>query len=166
MNMPTTGVVFIHSTPAPLCPHLEWALGTALNSPRRIDWTPQEVESASYRGERDWQGAAGTASQVVSVLQRFPAIRFEVTENPTSQSEGWRFSYTPRLGLFHAQTTAAGDLVVSEHELRLARRRTAGDPARLDQALARLLGDDWDQELEPFRMAGEAEPIRWLRQVV
>ena len=29
-----------------------------------------------------------------------------------------------------------------------------------------LLGKAWDDELEPFRYAGDGAPVRWLHQVV
>jgi hypothetical protein len=32
----------------------------------------------------------------------------------------------------------------------------------LEAQLARLLGTAWDDELEPFRRAGEGAPVRWL----
>lgn len=36
----------------------------------------------------------------------------------------------------------------------------------LEAELAKLLGKPWDDELEPFRYAGEGAPVRWLHQVV
>jgi len=166
MNNPTSGVVFIHSAPAALCPHIEWAISAALAAPLRLDWVAQEAEGASYRAETPWHGPVGTASRLVTTLRRFPQLRFEVTEEPTAATEGLRFAYTPDLGLFHAQTGPNGDLVVTENQLRSALRQAEGDPARLVEALSRLLGADWDEELEPFRWAGEVAGVRWLRQVV
>jgi hypothetical protein len=32
----------------------------------------------------------------------------------------------------------------------------------LEDELARLLGQPWDDELEPFRCAGDGAPVRWL----
>ncbi len=37
----TRGVVFIHSTPKALGPHITWALEAALDGRVTIDWTPQ-----------------------------------------------------------------------------------------------------------------------------
>jgi hypothetical protein len=36
----------------------------------------------------------------------------------------------------------------------------------LESEISRLLGKPWDDELEPFRHAGEGAPVRWLHQVV
>jgi hypothetical protein len=166
MSLETSGVVFVHAAPGPLCPHVEWALSAAVGTPLKLDWSVQPAATGTYRAEKTWSGPAGTAALLVSTLQRFPDLRFEVTEEPTAQTEGLRYAYTPELGLFHAQTGPTGDLVVTENALRRALRHAAGDPARLAQELVRLLGEAWDEELEPYRLAGEAEPVRWLRQVV
>ncbi|MDR1806428.1 MAG: DUF3145 domain-containing protein [Propionibacteriaceae bacterium] len=166
MDQLTSGVTFIHSAPAALCPHVEWALSAALGVPRRCSWTVQDAAPATYRAEVTWSGPVGTAARLVSTLRRFPDLRFEVTEDPTAATEGLRYSYTPDLGLFHAQTGPAGDLVVGEMELRRALRHAAGDPARLVTELSALLGEAWDEELEPYRYAGANEPVRWLKQVV
>jgi hypothetical protein len=32
----------------------------------------------------------------------------------------------------------------------------------LEQQLEKLLGGAWDNELEPFRRAGDGAPVRWL----
>jgi hypothetical protein len=41
------------------------------------------------------------------------------------------------------------------------------DPAtRVMQEMQALLGKAWDDELEPFRYAGDGAPVRWLHQVV
>jgi len=37
------------------------------------------------------------------------------------------------------------------------------DRARsLEDEITRLLGQPWDDELEPFRCAGDGAPVRWL----
>ena len=35
-------------------------------------------------------------------------------------------------------------------------------PGSLEDEIARLLGQPWDDELEPFRCAGDGAPVRWL----
>jgi hypothetical protein len=82
-----------------------------------------------------------------------------------------RYSYTPDLGLFSAVTAANGDILVPETRLRaaltVAAASASGTIARsragaLADELARLLGQPWDDELEPFRCAAEGAPVRWL----
>ncbi|MGH3706459.1 MAG: DUF3145 family protein, partial [Agromyces sp.] len=37
------GVLFVHSSPRALCPHVEWAAGTALGVAVNFDWNEQPV---------------------------------------------------------------------------------------------------------------------------
>jgi hypothetical protein len=45
------------------------------------------------------------------------------------------------------------------------RAATTSD-CELEDEIELLLGRPWDDELEPFRYAGEGAPVRWLHQVV
>lgn len=81
-------------------------------------------------------------------------------------SEGARYSYTPDLGMFHAVTGTHGDVLIPEERLKQAVVKSALGEARLEQEISRLLGQQWDDELEAFRYAGEGAPVRWLHQVV
>jgi len=48
----------------------------------------------------------------VSTLRGWNKLRFEATEEPTASSEGERYSVTPTLGVYRAQISPHGDLVV------------------------------------------------------
>ena len=37
----TRGVLYVHSAPSALCPHIEWAVGGVLGAPVSPVWTPQ-----------------------------------------------------------------------------------------------------------------------------
>ena len=50
------GVVFIHSAPRALCPHVEWAAGRALGHPVNFDWRAQPVLGGAQRTEYYWEG--------------------------------------------------------------------------------------------------------------
>lgn len=93
-------------------------------------------------------------------------IRFEVTAEPTTSTEGERYSSTPALGIFHAVTGIHGDILIPEDRLRAVLLRARNEGTDLEADLCRLLGKPWDDELEPFRYAGEGAPVRWLHQVV
>jgi hypothetical protein len=163
----TRGVVYVHATPTALCPHIEWAIGGVLGARVTLEWTPQPAAPGTVRAELSWQGEPGTAASIASALRDWRLLRFEVTEEPSAAGEGIRFSCTPDLGLFSATTGLHGDLMVREDRLRAALARAAADPATtLEHEVAQLLGGPWDQELEPFRYAGDGAPVRWLHQVV
>jgi len=102
---PTTrGVLYVHSAPSALCPHLEWAVGGVLGAAVNLEWSPQPAQAGSYRAELGYAGEPGTAAAIASALRGWNHLRFEVTEDPTPASEGARYSYTPDLGVFHAVT--------------------------------------------------------------
>jgi len=162
----TRGVLYVHSAPSALCPHVEWAAAGVLGVAVHLDWTPQPAQAGTYRAELSWTGAPGSAAAVASALKGWDHLRFEITEEPTSGSEGARFSYTPELGVFHAVTGLHGDIMIPEDRLKAAVVKAAlGDTTILNE-IDKLLGKPWDDELETFRYAGEGVAVRWLHQVV
>lgn len=166
--METRGVLYVHAAPSAVCPHVEWAVAGAIGMPVSLDWTPQPAAAGAYRAELSWQATQGTAAAIASALRGWQRLRYEVTEEPSPGCEGARYSYTPTLGLFHAVTGVHGDICVPEDRLRSAIAAAAGtaEPGAVLDAVAGLLGQPWDDELEPFRHAGEGAPVRWLHQVV
>lgn len=165
--MPATrGVVFIHSAPSAMCPHIEWAIGAVLGMPVSLDWAAQPVERASYRAEYSWAGSTGSAAKIASALKAWNRIRFEVTEEATSATEGERYCVTPTLGVFHAITGLHGDIMIPEDRIKSAVASEALGGKTLLKSLEELLGRAWDEELEPFRHCGDSTSVRWLHQVV
>jgi Protein of unknown function (DUF3145) len=163
----TRGVVYIHATPTALCPHIEWAVGGVLGGRVTFEWTGQPAAPGTVRAELSWQGEPGAAASITSALRDWRLIRFEVTEEPSAGGEGERYSWTPDLGLFSATIGMHGDILVREDRLRASLARAATDPATsVVEEMQALLGKAWDDELEPFRYAGDGAPVRWLPQVV
>ena len=174
------GVLYVHSAPPALCPHIEWAVAGVLGTPVDLPWVDQPAAPGMLRAEADWEARAGVAGEITSALAGWNRLRFEVTEDASPGCDAMRFSYTPDLGIFSAVTMANGDILVPESRLRAAMTvataassgvvRLAGggyddrtDRGRtLDEELSRLLGEPWDDELEPFRCAADGAPVRWL----
>ena len=161
----TRGVLYVHSAPSALCPHVEWAVGGVLGVAVSLDWIPQPAQAGTYRAELSWSGSAGSAAAVASALKGWNHLRFEITEEPTGASEGARFSYTPELGVFHAVTGLHGDIMIPEDRLKAAVVKAALGETTLMLEVDKLLGKPWDDELETFRYAGEGVAVRWLHQV-
>ncbi|MEV4970106.1 MULTISPECIES: DUF3145 domain-containing protein [Streptomyces] len=164
--MTTRGVLYIHSAPRAMCPHIEWAVAGVLGLRVQLDWIRQPASPGTWRAEVSWKGRAGTASELASALRGWQMLRFEVTAEPCATAEGERYSATPDLGIFHAVTGMHGDILVPEDRLRAALARSQQGETQLEAEVAKLLGKPWDDELEPFRYAGEGAPVRWLHQVV
>jgi hypothetical protein len=160
----TRGVVYVHSTPLAVCPHVEWAIARVLSVPVRLDWTAQPVEPASRRAEYTWSGRPGTGAELAAALRQWSMLRFEVTEEPSAGADGERYMHVPGRGLFHATTSANGDFVLTEDRLRTLVSSARGYDA-LVHALDKALGAAWDAELEPYRHAGESGPMTLLTRV-
>ena len=161
----TRGVVFVHSTPTALCPHITWALEGVLGQRFTLDWTTQPLGRSVVRSELSWSGEVGTGGRIASAMRGWDNLRYEVTEEPSPGTDGSRWSHTPSLGIHHTWVSASGDAVVNEDRLRAAIAQSQGDPHELQREIDRLLGADWDDELEPFRYAGDGAPVRWLHKV-
>ncbi|MBU7596524.1 DUF3145 domain-containing protein [Streptomyces sp. P38-E01] len=164
--MTTRGVLYVHSAPRALCPHVEWAVAGVLGARVTLDWIKQPASPETLRAEFSWQGAPSAASKMASALRGWRLLRFEVTAEPSTTTEGERFSSTPSLGIFHAVIGQHGDILIPEDRLRSATSRAVRGETDLVDEVNKLLGKPWDDELEPFRHAGEGAPVRWLHQVV
>ena len=160
----TRGVVFVHSSPRALCPHVEWAAGSVLNAHAAFDWTPQPAAPEMFRAELSWAGPAGTGARLASALRGWNHLRYEVTEEASRGVDGGRWSHTPELGIFHAQIDVHGNVVIPEDRVRAAMEH-GGEPARMRHELQLALGQAWDDELEPFRHASDDARVVWLHKV-
>lgn len=161
--MSARGVLYVHSCPPALCPHVEWAVAGVLGVPVSLTWAAQPAAVGSLRTETGWLGRPGTAGRIAAAVRGWSPLRLEVTEEPSDGSDGERYMLTPTLGIFRSTMSANGDLLVQEDRLR-ALLGSTGDVATLLHGLDRLLGEPWDAELETYRYAGDGAPVRWLTQ--
>jgi len=159
------GVLFVHSAPRALCPHVEWAAGRAIDRAVNFSWADQPVLKGAQRTEFYWEGPAGTGAKIASSLRGWEHLRYEVTEDASAGSDGGRWMHTPDLGIFYAQTDSIGNVVVPEDRIRYAMEVGAGNAAELQRELRVALGQPWDDELEPFRHAGDGSSVIWLHNV-
>ena len=189
--MSASGVLQVHCAPPALCPHIEWAVAGVLGVPVHLPWVDQPASPGALRAELEWQGRAGASGPITSALAGWDRLRFEVTEEASPGCDAVRYSYTPTLGTFSAVVAANGDILIPEGRLRAAMLLAAssgtgsgqadtGRPGQLgtlrdiheprhpalggslEGELSLLLGEPWDDELEPFRHAGAGAPVRWL----
>jgi len=177
------GVLLVHSAPPALCPHIEWAVAGVLGAPVSMPWVDQPASPGAMRAELTWQGQPGAAGAITSALAGWNLARFEISEDASPGCDAIRYSHTPALGTFCAAVAANGDIMIPEGRLRAAMALAATaaheqpelgtlldlhgprHPAlggSLADELTLLLGEPWDDELEPFRRAGDGAPVRWL----
>ncbi len=160
----TRGVIFVHSAPAAICPHVEWAISGVTGNRVSLSWTAQPAAPGSLRADASWVGRPGTGGRLAKALKAWPMLRFEVTEEASPGVDGERICHVPGSGVWRSGISANGDVVLGEDQLRsLLTSATSLDVVR--HQLAELLGAHVDAELEPFRRAGEGTAVTWLHQV-
>jgi uncharacterized protein (DUF934 family) len=159
----TTGVVYIHASPAAVCPHVEWALSSTLAAKPNLKWTPQPAMHGQLRAVTNWVGPVGTGARLANALRSWSVLRFEVTEDPSVGVDGQRFSHTPQLGLWSGAMSANGDVMIGEMKLRTMMAAGADAlAAELDSAL----GTAWDDALEVYRDGGDGAEVSWVSRGV
>jgi hypothetical protein len=151
------GMGFIHSAPRALLPHLEWTIGRVFGYPVPLRWLP--ISPDQFRTEFHWQGDNSSGANLTSELMGWQSLRFEVTQHDH------RWSFTPHLGIFHSDTDEAGNVLVSEFRLKAALEQAGSNAIELQRLMRHLIGQPWDEELEPYRTRGADAPIIWLRSV-
>ncbi len=159
------GVLYVHSSPSALCPHIEWAAGRALGRAVNFAWETQPVLKGSQRTEFFWDGPQGTGARLATALRGWEHLRYEVTEDAGLGTDGGRWMHTPDLGIFFVQTDTAGNTVVAEDRIRYAMEVAGSNPLELHRELRLVLGQAWDDELEPFRRAHDDTSVIWLHKV-
>ncbi|MFC3495089.1 DUF3145 domain-containing protein [Glycomyces rhizosphaerae] len=169
--MQTRGVIYIHSSPPAVCPHVEWAIGrvlersgSAANHGVKLGWTPQDAERGTLSAERAWSGYAGMGAEFAKALAQWPMLRFEITEDPSAGVDGERIMHVPGRGVYRAAMSAGGDIMIAEDRIRALLATTTSAEA-LRNGLDQLLGLEWDRELRPFRQAAGGTEQSWLSQV-
>lgn len=159
----TTGVVYIHSSPAAVCPHVEWSLSSTLHAAAKLKWTPQPAMPGQFRAVTNWVGPVGTGGRLAGALRAWSVLRFEISEDPSEGVDGQRFCYTPELGLWSGSMSANGDVMVGEMQLRAM---MAGGADALAADVESALGTAWDEALEVYRDGGEGAEVSWLSRGV
>lgn len=165
MTAVSSGVIYIHSAPRALTSHIEWAISRVLGKGVTFLWSSQPLLDKTVRTEYVWQGPAGSGATLASSLHGWSQVRFEITENSTDVSNAGRWCHTPSLGIFHAVMDASGNTVVNENALLHVLDVAGTDAQLLRTGISRLLGTQWDAELDVFRNASDEAPVKWLYQV-
>ncbi len=158
------GTLFIHSIPAALCPHLEWAIGEVLGERITLAWHTQSALPGSFKSELSWKGPAGSAARMASALRGWEYVRFEAVEEPSPGVDGSRYQGTPSLGIHHSIVGVNGDIYINEDRLRTAIEKGLRIGGSVAEEIDAILGVAWDRELEIFRATRDDESLRWMTE--
>src|SRR5260370_40666352 len=75
------GVLYVHSAPPALCPHVEWAVAGIVGAPVGMPWVGQTAAPGALRAELTWRARPGTAGAGASALAAWNRLSFEVTDD-------------------------------------------------------------------------------------
>ena len=142
------GYLVIHSAPAALTKHVEWAIQNLLGKTAVIDWEPQSLVAGTHKSTLEWRDRLGVGAELASALRGWHYLRFEIREESVTENVLYRF--TPELGIHRALIDGAGSVLITEHQVMGAMDQ---DEDSLRQTLANAMGTAWDLELEQFRRA-------------
>jgi hypothetical protein len=149
-------LVLIHRAPSSLLTHVEWTISGISGNPSKINWIKDESSDLVFRGSVAVDCGLNDGATLASAFMNLKQISFEVIHQ--TALAGARWSFTPSLGMFHSATDEAGNLVVGENQLRASIEKAGSNILKLQAELRKLLGQAWDDELEPYReLIGGAE---------
>jgi predicted lysophospholipase L1 biosynthesis ABC-type transport system permease subunit len=107
---------------------------------------------------RDRQGAA---AELASSLHSWHYLNFEIIES--TDNGGELFRCTPELGIHRAVVDQSGAVVLTENQLSAALKNTL-DEESIREAIATLVGNSWESELDRFRSV-DLQEIAHLRAI-
>jgi hypothetical protein len=148
--------VLIHLAPSALRSHVEWTISGVAGKPTKLTWIADQSNSTHFRSFATFACSQESAATLASAFMNLKQLTFEVIFHQAHS--GARWSFTPSLGMFSCATDEVGNLVVNENQIRSSMEKAGANPLKLQAELRRLLGQAWDDELEPFReLIGGAE---------
>jgi len=150
------GLVLIHRAPVALLTHVEWTISGISGNPTKINWSKHDSLDSGFRGSVAIDCGLNDCATLASAFMNLKQLSFEVIHQ--TPLAGARWSFTPSLGMFHCASDEAGNLVVGENQLRASIEKAGSNILKLQAELRKLLGQAWDDELEPYReLIGGAE---------
>ena len=90
----TRGVLYVHSAPSALCPHIEWAVGGVLGAAVSLAGPRSRPSPAPTAPSCPGAATPARPPPIASALRGWNHLRFEVTEEPTAGHRGRRATPT------------------------------------------------------------------------
>jgi hypothetical protein len=146
------GRILIYSTPAALTQHIEWAISQKLGQVVDLTWINQPLNPSSLAMEFEYKHQHPVADQIANALKGWHYIRFEISQSNKSTGDIVLYRATPDLGLHQASLASNGDVVINENQVNTILKNSMTHD-RLINNLENALGNQWEAELEPYRIA-------------
>ncbi len=127
-------------------------------------WTKQDLLADTFTVEFNLNVETLVADQIISALTRVSGLHFEAMQN--LGNFGQLFMFVPGLGMYRADTNGAGEILVSEDRIRNVMEQSTGNSREMQRLIRLLLGQAWDDVLEPFRAQRYNQNIALLHKAV
>ena len=151
-SLPYAGRILIYSTPAALTQHIEWALDQHIGDRVGPTWVNQPLAPGAKATEVEYQSKVAIAAKLARALIKWRYLRFEITEQFEVSGDATLYRVTPDLGLHQAALASNGDVILNEHQVnQIIGNSISHNKFQAD--LEQALGNEWEIELEPFRIA-------------
>jgi hypothetical protein len=148
MNENYVGTLNIHSAKATQIKDVDFVLSKYLHMTSPTAWHRQKLDPMSLCSSHDLRLIKDVTADIAAELMQIGMLRFEIV-NYSPQC--FRYSYTPTLGLFYAETDEFGSIQVPEHRILSALERAPVFGQNLRELADLWLGKAWDLELEEYR---------------
>ena len=146
------GRILIYSAPAALTQHIEWAINQHLNQVVKLSWVNQSLSPGCLATELEYQSRLPVAAKIATALKSWHYIRFEIRQINLQTLDATLYRITPDLGLHQASLASNGDVVINENQLNQIINNSYSHKM-LQSNLESALGNQWEIELEPYRLA-------------
>lgn len=146
------GRILIYSAPAALTQHIEWAINQHLNQVVKLSWVNQSLSPGCLATELEYQSRLPVAAKISTALKSWHYIRFEIRQINLQTLDATLYRITPDLGLHQASLASNGDIVINENQLNQIINNSYSHKM-LQSNLESALGNQWEIELEPYRLA-------------
>ena len=146
------GRIHIYSAPAALTQHIEWAINQHLNQLVKLSWVNQSLSPGCLATELEYQSRLPVAAKIATALKSWHYIRFEIRQINLQTLDATLYRITPDLGLHQASLASNGDIVINENQLNQIINNSYSHKM-LQSNLESALGNQWEIELEPYRLA-------------
>jgi len=130
----------------------------------KLSWRQQTLLQHSQSLEVSLRLTPLEVDDLISSLSRVSGLHFEAIQ--MSDGLGQLFMFVPGLGMYRADTNGAGEILISEERIRNAVEQAAGNAREMQRLIRTLLGQTWDDVLEPFRAQRYNQNVALLNRAV
>lgn len=106
------------------------------------------VASGSSSIDKSWTGEISSTQtdELLNAIMKLGDVRFDLVV--TSESDAYRYAYSPRLGLKGCSVDSLGSAVVNEHRLRELLRQANQNLVKFERLLAIECLEEWNNDFE------------------